>query len=402
MRKQVAYFTVCNVAYFSKAIVLANSLYKTEGVKLIIYVADVPAAGLPLSDCYEIRWLSEEGIPRFNHLAFMYDVTEFCTCVKPYLTLKLLGEFQNVIYLDPDICVYAALSDLYEKLEIYPVLLTPHYTTPINDPQQEYDIGLMRFGSFNLGFYAVNNSAESIGFLNWWSERCFKLGFAESQFGLSVDQKWVSIAPCFFEHIKILFDLGLNMAFWNIHERSLSMSGDVYMVNNKYVLKFFHFSSFDIDNPDIISTRPHNWNKTGRADLANICVNYAESLRDNDYGLSKRKYSFDYMSNGDYISSTLRRAYASVYNELNVNHDPFDSSGIIGKFARKNNLLESKNKPYKPYYASDLSKFSLQFKIANYSLRLLLKFIGPNMFANLSRLFVYLSSYRKNRSLWRL
>jgi len=280
--------------------------------------------------------------------------------------------------------------------------LTPHYTTPLNNPEKEYDIALMRFGSFNLGFYAVNNSRESMGFLNWWSARCFNLGFAESQFGLSVDQKWVSIAPCFFKNIKILFDLGLNMAFWNIHERALSVAGNVYLVNDKFPLKFFHFSSFDINKPKMISARPHNWNKTGRDDLTDICVNYADSLRENDFGLSKRKYSFDYMSNGDYISSTLRRAYASVYNELNVNHDPFDSSGIIGKFARKNNLIESKNKIYKPYYESDLHHFSLQLKIINYMLRLLLRFTGPNMFANLSRLLVYLSSYRKNRSLWRL
>jgi len=402
MYRQVAFFTVCNIAYFPRAIVLAKSLYKTEGAKLIIYVADGKTSCLPQMECYEIRWLSEEEIPRFKHLAFMYDVTEFCTCVKPYLTMKLLGNFQYVIYLDPDICVYSGFSDLYDELAKCPVLLTPHYTTPLNDPEKEYDIALMRFGSFNLGFYAVNNSRESMGFLNWWSARCFNLGFAESQFGLSVDQKWVSIAPCFFKNIKILFDLGLNMAFWNIHERALSVAGNVYLVNDKFPLKFFHFSSFDINKPKMISARPHNWNKTGRDDLTDICVNYADSLRENDFGLSKRKYSFDYMSNGDYISSTLRRAYASVYNELNVNHDPFDSSGIIGKFARKNNLIESKNKIYKPYYESDLHHFSLQLKIINYMLRLLLRFTGPNMFANLSRLLVYLSSYRKNRSLWRL
>lgn len=402
MNKQVAFFTVCNISYFPRAIVLAKSLYKTEGIKLIIYIADGKAAGLPLMEYYEIRWLSEEGIPCFKHLAFMYDVTEFCTCVKPYLTIKLLRDFQYVIYLDPDICIYSGLSDLYALLEKYPILLTPHYTIPIDDPQKEYDIGLMRFGSFNLGFYAVNNSKESINFLDWWSVRCLKLGFAESQFGLSVDQKWVSIAPCFFENIKILFDLGLNMAFWNIHERSLTMSGDIYLVNKKFTLKFFHFSSFDIDNPKIISTRPHNWNKTGRADLAEICVNYAASLGENDFGLSNHKYSFDYMSNGDYISPTLRRAYASVYNELNIDHDPCDSSGIIGKFARRNNLRESKNKTYKPFYESNLSGFSVQFKTANFMLRVLLKFIGPNMFANFSRLLVYLSSFRKNRYLWKL
>jgi hypothetical protein len=402
MGKEVAFFSVCNISYFPKAIVLAKSLYKTEGAKLIIYLADGKTSCLPLSDCYDIRWLSEEQIPSFEHLAFMYDVTELCTCVKPYITIKLLKTFRYVVYLDPDICIYSGFSDLYEELEKYPVLLTPHYTTPIDDPRSEYDIGMMRFGSFNLGFYAVNSSTESMAFLAWWSLRCLTLGFAEAQFGLSVDQKWVSIAPCFFRNIKVLFDLGLNMAFWNLHERSLSACGGVFLVNQQCRLKFFHFSSFDINNPRIVSSRPHSWNKTGRQDLNDICDNYAAALRENDFGLSAHRYVFDYMSNGDYISPTLRRAYASVYNELQISHDPFDSSGIVGRFARKNGLLEARNRPYRPLYESDLHGVSVRFKMITVVLRGLLRIVGPNMFANVSRLLVFVSSSRKNRFLWRL
>jgi hypothetical protein len=402
MREQVGFFTVCTISYLPKAIVLATSLHKTEGAKLIIYLADAPASHLPLAACYEIRWLADEQIPRFGHLAFMYDVTELCTCVKPYLTMKLLQSFRCVVYLDPDICIYSSLADLYGKLEHYPVLLTPHYTTPLNDPGTGYESAMLRFGSFNLGFYAVNDSPESMAFLDWWSLRCLTLGFAESQFGLSVDQKWVSIAPCFFENIKILFDLGLNMAFWNLHERTLSVSGGMYLVNREWPLKFFHFSSFDIDNPRSVSSRPHSWKKTGRHDLNDICDAYGAALRANDFGLAEHRYAFDYMSNGDYISPTLRRAYASVYNELDIGHDPFESSAIVGRFARRNGLLEAQNKPYRRLYQADLDRVSVPFKIMTAGLRAVLKIVGPNMFANFSRLLVFVSSSRKNRYLWRL
>jgi hypothetical protein len=401
MKSEIAYFTVCNISYFPKAIVLAESLFKETGIKLQIYVADKKNELVPVLSFYEIKWVEDENIERVNHLTFMYDVTEFSTSIKPLLTLKLLKDFKKVIYLDPDICVYSHLNDLITLLDIYPILLTPHYITPINDIKENYDLGLMRFGSFNLGFYAVNDSNEGIEFLEWWSERCINLCFAESQFGLSVDQKWVSLAPCFFSGIKILFDKGYNMAFWNIHERTLTERGNKYFVNNISELKFFHFSSFDTKNPHIISKRPHKWNKDGRLDLTKICFNYAESLKRHDYNLSKIKYAYDYMSDGSYISPTLRRAYSAIYTELNTDHNPFNSDGILKTFVRQNFLLERNNIEYQTMGISNKDSFSFKFKLVNIVLRFILRVIGPNAFTNFSRLLVYLSSYRQNRSLWK-
>jgi hypothetical protein len=401
MKKEIAYFTVCNITYFPKAIVLAESLFKETGNILHIYVADKKNELVPKLPFYEIKWVEDENIERLMHLAFMYDVTEFSTSIKPLLTLKLLKIFKKVIYLDPDICVYSDLSELNLLLDTYPILLTPHYITPINDIKENYDLGLMRFGSFNLGFYAVNDSNEGIEFLNWWSERCINLCFAESQFGLSVDQKWVSLAPCFFSGIKILFDKGYNMAFWNIHERSLSINENEFIVNNETKLKFFHFSSFDINNPYKISKRPHKWINDGRQDLTGICVKYAENLKNFEYKLSKVKYSYDYMTNGTYISPTLRRAYAAIYYELDFNHNPFDSEGILKKFIKQNYLLQKNNEVYHTMGTSNIASHNSKFIIVNKILRLILRIIGPNAFSNFSRLLVYLSSYRQNRSLWK-
>ena len=401
MKNDITYFTVCNISYLPKAFVLADSLFKETGIKLQIYVADIKNDLVPDLPFYDIKWVEEENIERLKHLAFMYDVTEFSTSIKPLLTLRLLKDFKKVIYLDPDICVYSDLSELNLLLDTYPILLTPHYITPINDIKENYDLGLMRFGSFNLGFYAVNDSNEGIEFLNWWSERCINLCFAESQFGLSVDQKWVSLAPCFFSGIKILFDKGYNMAFWNIHERSLSINENEFIVNNETKLKFFHFSSFDINNPYKISKRPHKWINEGRQDLTEICVKYAENLINYEYKLSKVKYSYDYMTNGTYISPTLRRAYAAIYYELEINHNPFDSEGILKKFIKQNYLLQKNNEVYHTMGTSNLASHNSKFIIVNMILRLILRIIGPNAFSNFSRLLVYLSSYRQNRSLWK-
>jgi len=260
---------------------------------------------------------------------------------------------------------------------------------------------MMRFGSFNLGFFAVSRELEAKKFLSWWSERCINLGFFESQFGLSVDQKWVSIAPCFFPSLKILFNPGYNMAFWNLHERSLSKDGQGYLVNGESRLIFFHFSSFDAKNPLMISTRKHKWIDSGRDDMNDICKDYAKRLGENNHGYSSIKYGFDYMDNGWYISPTLRRAYAAVLDELGE-LNPFDSRGPMFGFIRKNHLREKGNEPFRPAGSTDLPRYSGRFKVINAGLRFLLRVMGPNSFSNLSRLFVYLSSFRQNRELWKI
>ena len=401
IKDQSGIFTVCSISYLPKALVLAESIGRWEQKKLIIYLIDKKAEIKLDIGSAEIRWIEDENIQDLNRLAFIYDVTEFCTCVKPLLTQRLLNVFSFVIYLDPDTCLFSSLDLIYESLDEYPILLTPHYTVPISSAKDNYDLAMMRFGSFNLGFYAVSSHPEALAFLSWWSERCINLGFFETQFGLSVDQKWVSIAPCFFRNLHIMFDLGLNMAYWNLHERILSKDIDGYLVNKQCRLVFFHFSSFDRKNPKAIATRPHKWRSSGREDLDEICSFYAEKLAKYDQGYSLVKYGYDYMSNGTYISPTLRRAYASVVNKKYIDINPFDSGPMIRRFIRKNYLTERGNVVYRPAYASDIQAHSGRINLIYSFLRVMLRILGPNRFSNLSRLFVHLSSYRQNPGLWK-
>jgi hypothetical protein len=400
-RSDISIFTVCSICYLPKALVLAESVYKIDGIKIDIFIVDKKNECVKDYQFANIRWIEDEKVPNINKLAFIYDVTEFSTCIKPMLALRLLEKARGVVFLDPDICVYSTLTSIYEALDLSPILLTPHYLTPKNKREDNYDLAMMRFGSFNLGFFAVSSSEEAKQFLGWWSERCINLGFFETQFGLSVDQKWVSIAPCFFPGLKILFDPGLNMAFWNLHEREITEINNTYIVNNKNRLVFFHFSSFDEKKPNIISKRPHEWSKTGRQDLRHICEDYACDLHRFDENYSSVKYGFDYMDNGMYISPTLRRAYAAVADDFNISN-PFVAENKMERFISINHLNSKRDGQYKAEGVSDIPKYARRFRIINSMMRIALRYLGPNSFYNLSRLFVYLSSYRQNHNLWRL
>lgn len=403
MAANYSVFTVCNLAYLPKALVLAESLLQHGAQKLKIHIIDRKCdIELPTS-LAEFIWIEDVGVPNLYDLAFKYDITEFSTSVKPFITLRLLETCEKVIFLDPDTCAYNPINGIVEELDKYPIVLTPHYITPKDNDPADSDVGMLRFGSFNLGFYAVNRSAEALAFLQWWRDRCFQFCYFESQFGLSTDQKWVSIAPCFFPNLRVSFNVGYNVAFWNIQERSLSKSPDGgYLVNGISPLIFFHFSSFDESNPALLSKRLFPARESGRKDWLELSQAYKAALQKHALGASMQRYGFDFMSNGDYISPTLRRAYACVAGEFPSGVDPFDSEGPVGKFARKNHLIEKNGAPFVSNSYGDIGKHKMIFRVINSSMRLILMILGPNRFANFSRLLVYLSSYRQNRDLWKI
>jgi hypothetical protein len=398
-----AIFTVCNVAYLPRALLLAGSIAKQQKRRLKIVVFDGKRQLDVAESEAEILWIEDLGVPRLRELAFMYDIIEFSTSLKPFIAGRLLETHDSVIFLDPDTCLFGALDAVLEELRAYPIILTPHYTTPQADDPAESDLGMMRFGSFNLGFFAVRRCHQGSAFLNWWSRRCVEFSFMESQFGLSTDQKWVSIAPCFFPELHISFNLGLNVAPWNTFERSITKTSDEdYLVNDRYPLVFFHFSNFDPGDPQYLKKRASCEAGRRYPALMELGMNYGAALAAATERIADPRYTFDYMSNGSYISPTLRRAYAAVRSELPQGHNPFDAAGPVGRFARRNRLLQRTGHKYAYPQLTQAARHSASFEVIYFLMRLCLRVLGPNRFYDLSKLMVFLSIYRRNRGLWKL
>ena len=176
-----------------------------------------------------------------------YDILELNTNVKPTFMKFLIERFslETLVYLDPDICVYAPLAPVFRALQGgASAVLTPHMTAPVFDGRLPSEQDMLYNGTFNLGFIAVG-AAPRQSSASWWERRCLDLGYSEGRTGLFVDQKWMNLAPGLFADLAILRDAGCNMAYWNLHERSLVPTGAGYAVKNAVSadvpLCFFHF-----------------------------------------------------------------------------------------------------------------------------------------------------------------
>ncbi len=394
-----AAITICSINYLSKALVLSQS-YKKHHPDHDTYLLLVDRKREDL-DIYNlginIIWVEDLGIPDFSKNAFTYDVIEFNTNVKPFVLKKLLQEYSAAVYLDPDIKVYAPLEPVFDAIrDGASFVVTPHYNNPILDGCKPDDIELLKFGAFNLGFIAVSNSSEALSFLDWWSDRCLKFGFYEPQSGLGVDQKWVTLAPNFFPNLKVLHDAGLNVAFWNLHERNLSEKDGIGYVNGNTRLRFIHFSSYDDKSPETVGKKQSRFPIGSRPDFTVFSKRYSDDLNSNlQEKYSNIKYGFDFFESGEYITPALRRFYAGLKDEFFVNEDnPFLENGMVMKFAKKAGLIGAKGGSSLRANFKDLNSHKKSIKLIGFGLRFMLRVLGPDRYYNLMRYFAHISSIR--------
>jgi hypothetical protein len=328
--KKTAIFTTSAANYFAYSRTLLRSVKDVHGdVDRFFLLADEVADITPFldPDTFEAVTVDKIGIPDYRKMAFVYNLVEFNTAVKPFFIQHLFARgYEKVIYLDPDIMVLDRLDAALEALNEHSIVVTPHQLAPLGNidgfkPDMAWETAALGTGIFNLGFIAVANTDEGRAFVDWWLNRCHYFCFVEAATGLFVDQKWVNLAPCYFKSLHILRHKGYNMAVWNLHERRL-VDGKV---NGEVPLVFYHFSSFDIDDEVTISKHKPKITIAEHEELRDLFARYRRKLFQNGYNDSvKIPYGFGCYKDGTKIGALARKMFVHVYNSA---IDPFTVPG---------------------------------------------------------------------------
>jgi hypothetical protein len=356
----------------------------------VLIVANLKEASAFAAQPFETVLLHDLPLPNLPSIAFKYDLLELNTNVKPTFLRHLLEAYQldRLVYLDPDIFCYAPLTPVFDALESSDAVLTPHITSPIHDSLHPNEQELLYNGTYNLGFVAVNRAPNADAILAWWERRCLDLGFSEGRTGLFVDQKWMNLAPGLFDRVQILRHPGCNMAYWNLHERSLDGS----LVNGQPLL-FFHFSGLDLTDPASLSRNTNRFTLATRPDLKGLFAAYRSAvLASADPALAAIPYGFDTFSDGTAINRLTRRLYAGNLKQF-AEDDPFSASGAVFRFARTNNLLAGKHAPPKAGW-QQFSATDRRVEAVNTLLKLALRLLGPNRYDMLMRYLSHITVIR--------
>lgn len=390
--------TIVSPNYLPYARTLAQSYtaLHPEQSFFVCIVADLEDATPFRGLGFEPVMLPEIGLADLRGEAMKYEILELNTNVKPTFLRFLLDAhgLDTLVYLDPDIFVYARLDPVFAALDAGACLaLTPHMTSPVWDGKVPGEQEMLFNGTYNLGFAAVTASPASRAVLAWWEARCLGAGFSEGRTGLFVDQKWMNLAPGLFEDVAILRDPGLNMAFWNLHERSLAHGAVLSPYADPVPLRFFHFSGIDVRDPAMLSRNTDRFTLADRPDLAEIFAAYkAAVIANSGHPAESLPYGFDRLSDGTALNRLARRIYAAR-QAMFAGGDPFDSKGRFALFAKEKGLVKGQVAVKKQTWG-DFNPRDRRVEAIHRMLKLALRVLGPTKYELLMRYLSYITVLR--------
>jgi len=243
--------TIVTRSHLPYARALAESL-RTSGnpEKLLVLVADADRANEAIEGCTPLT-LAELNPAPPDAMTVYYDGFELCNALKPFLIAHALRTgAQQVIYLDADILCVGPFARIWSGPPSA-LQLTPHHLQPPSlalSYIRESEVADMGF--LNGGFARWQAGAATDAILGWMMERFPVQGFCDRSHGMFVDQKLLPLLLAYFPaDVAILRDPGLNVAFWNLHERAVSLLNGVPMVAGSPVL-FFHMSGYRLAEPE--------------------------------------------------------------------------------------------------------------------------------------------------------
>lgn len=317
-------FTVCSLNRLGQIITLHESIKNNNPeYKFVACLADEVNGRINVNDFPEIQFisLSDLKLEEQNELSNKYSIFELSCALKSYFSLYILKVFnpEIIIYFDTDIYVFDRLTGIEKYLIENSVIITPHILQPIpNDGKVPYERDILKSGLYNGGFLALKNDTSALKFLQWWQSRLRDQGYNNIPEGMMVDQLWLNLVPLYFENVHIVNDPEYNVAYWNLHERTLIKKGQNYFVNGSPLI-FFHFSGYRLTDPLRLSIHQNRFDENSIPALMDIITSYRDKLIKNQfefytsitplYGIVKNKNQFS-IPKRIFIKALAKMGYA--------------------------------------------------------------------------------------------
>jgi hypothetical protein len=389
---KLCFATIVSPNYLAYARVLGDSLAQhapqAEFHVLVVNRPDPQVSAACAKAGLRVTYATELGLPDFEHLAYKYDLVELNTALKPSFLKSLFTQgFDHVVYLDPDICLYQPPAPIMEALGHSDIVLIPHALAPAMDGLRPSDIDFLRTGVFNLGFVGLRRGSHASALLDWWEKRCLSHGFNDPGFGTFVDQKWMNLAPCYFDSVHILKHAGCNVAYWNLHERKVEADARGYRVNGAPLI-FFHFSGVDAAAPKVLSRHQNRHAVVPGTALAELVQDYCAQLLAAEHGKwSGLPYSFGTLDDGTPITAVMRRTACVPTVDA---AQPFQAASALQRAVQKAGIGREARQGLGAVTTLNFNPADRQVVWANFLIRLVARIIGAGRVAALIRYTTFL------------
>ena len=326
--------TIVAKNFVSFARVLADSFRRHHpAVPLFVVLADeVDGCFAPSAEPFHLLHLRDLAIPDLASSRFHSTREQVAIASKPYLLSHLVERgFERVVFLDPDILVLSDLTSLFDEAGRHSVTLTPHLLKPPSAAEGvNRELNILQSGIYNAGFIGVSNTQRARDFLVWWRDRLRDHCRRDVAQGMFYDQRWLDLAPVFFEDVHVLRDPAVNVAYWNLPERDVRLDGDRVLVDGE-PCRFFHFSGFDPDQPLAVTKYASRLTMADAGPAAELYAQYLRLLDAAGYHETKAwPYAYGHFDNGVPIPGVARQLHRELGFSSGHSSDILSFSDIAG------------------------------------------------------------------------
>lgn len=402
-------FTIVAKNYIGLGLILEESIKRyNSNTDFYIIVADEMDEEfrefMP-GNVIEAKGITELTPEEWEDMSFKYNLTEFCTSIKPFVFKIFLNHgYDKIVYLDPDIYFYGDIIEIFDSLNDKSIILTPHLTTfpklgSTDSPENIWN----SCGIFNLGFCGIKNTPTARRIMKWWGERLKNMCFIDRLNSEYTDQKWMDFIPAIVPNDELVISksLGWNFAPWNFFERKIIKNHDklyvTYRDNDNTdkldSLLFVHYSGFDYVNFLSRNFSQHNIKGLNmHDDLIPIFESYALAISEKSdfFNLTiKQVYSYNYYEDNSEILYYHRRIYAELPHNGSIR--PFSSKGKFRDFLCKNKLI-TKTKNIEKTFRNDSQKTGNKIALFNKIFKYIYRLLGSERYFILLR---FLRNYTK-------
>jgi hypothetical protein len=204
------------------------------------------------------------------------SLVEYYFTLSPCLPLYILNKFniEHICSLDADIKFYSNPEELFNNLNEFSIIVTPH---KFSFPNKEKII----YGKNNVSFQIFKNNTVGRNCLEDWRKKCIEWCYDElddvnSRFA---DQKyldtWINEYP---GEVKELYDSVSGLAPWNTDNYKIEYKNNLYYSDNLKII-YFHFQRFKILSNRIAFNAFKEYNIMNQKQLAAIYLDYWKSLK---------------------------------------------------------------------------------------------------------------------------
>jgi hypothetical protein len=237
------YCTYFDHNYLSRGLALYHSLQRhAPGSRLWVLCLSEACyqalIALNLPDLFPVRLADfeaadpEVAATRGHRSTVEYYFT--CTAAWTLFVMAREADAGWVTYLDGDLFFFTSPEAIYGELGDAAAAIIPHrYTAKL--------ARLRKFGTYNVGWVGARNDPDGMAIMQWWREKCIGWCHDYVDGDRFADQGYLDSFARLFPRVKIIENLGANLAPWNVGNYRIDFRSDQVLIDAVHPLIFFHF-----------------------------------------------------------------------------------------------------------------------------------------------------------------